>query len=350
MFLRLILFVLCGCIFVTGENNTFGYPLCQGLAYHFDGYTYIHVPSTGERLWSHCSFPNPFEDHQRCGRPQIKGRHFLCDPDKLILSEVSSKHIDQHLTELQRKTPAVCLNSKGESESFIVAIAVIDRILIPDIQSPNLCSNDCGRLEPYLDLSQRYPSSTEQDEIMRNFADNLRQEWSLGSCDNDVIILYCKEFNKVHVSAGSKASYYLTGSRAADLHGTFINYINEEGYQKGLEKGMLHMIESLRFTLRGFTLGHAIMIIHISTMICFCAGLYFYMFVRKTDIDVWGSRFPWVLSDLLIQLVTGIWFVRGMVLLLAKMSHHEKGLGLLWALGAACSGLSICIILYFASP
>ena len=68
-------------------NNTFGYPRCQGMSYDFDGYTFIQIPYTDTKLWSHCAFPNPLYDHKRCGRPEIKGRHYLCDPDKLVDSE-----------------------------------------------------------------------------------------------------------------------------------------------------------------------------------------------------------------------------------------------------------------------
>lgn len=84
---------LCICLRCEVVNNSFGYPLCQGLSYRFDGYTYIHVPGEDVRLWNHCSFPNPFVDHVLCGRPKIEGRHFLCDPDRLVKSEISSKYL-----------------------------------------------------------------------------------------------------------------------------------------------------------------------------------------------------------------------------------------------------------------
>lgn len=151
------------------------------------------------------------------------------------------------------------------------------------------------------------------------------------------------------MSSGSKASYYLTRSIATELQDTFINYINDEGFQKGLEKGLLHMIDSLKVSLRGFTLGHVIMVAHVSTMLCFGVGLYLYLFVRKDDVSVRDDKYPWALSDWLIQFVTGIWLVKKVVLVIAMMSHHEKGKGLMCALGAAFLGLFICLVLYIAS-
>ncbi|XP_053376098.1 uncharacterized protein LOC123534800 [Mercenaria mercenaria] len=329
-------------------NNSFGYPLCQGLSYHFEGYSYIHVPYTHERLWTQCSFPNPLVDHKLCGRPKINGRHFLCDPDKLIDSDNTGMFLDGQLRELQRKTSTLCVNTNGESESFIVAVAVIDKILIPDLQSPDLCSNECGRLEPYLDLELRYPSNTEQEEIMRNFADNLRLIWSLGSCYNDVIILYCREFNKVHVSAGLKASYYLTKDVVTDLQDTFIYYVNAEGFTNGLRQGLLHMIDSLRVTLRGFTPAHAIILVHVSTLLVVGTLLFLYLFVRKTDSNVWGYTYPWAISDLFLEFISGILFIRGIILAMAYISQ-SKGQGLLWALGAASVGVFTCFLLFLIS-
>jgi len=57
--------------------------------------------------------------------------------------------------------------------------------------------DECGQLHPPVASNQLYPSDDTQNEIMRIFADGLRSLWQLGSCDNDVIVLYCQEFNKV---------------------------------------------------------------------------------------------------------------------------------------------------------
>ncbi|XP_060608525.1 uncharacterized protein LOC132760550 [Ruditapes philippinarum] len=330
-------------------NNTFGYPQCQGMAYEFDGYTYMHIPYSNTRLWNQCAFPNPLHDHKLCGRPEINGRHYFCDPDKLMESEKPGAVIDGQLKELQRRTSTLCVNTNGEHESFIVAVAIIDRILIPDLNSSQLCSNECGRLEPYLDLTQSYPSFTEQQEIMRNFADNLRQKWSLGFCDNEVVIFYCREFNMVHISAGLKASQYLTKAVTDDLQDTFITYINVEGLQTGLELGLVHMISTLRTALRGFTYAHVIIIIHACTLLIVGVLLFLYFGVRKVDSDVWGYTYPWVITDWVLQFISGIWFVKAMITSMAFMSHHEKGDGLLWALGAACGATFLCFLLYFIS-
>lgn len=60
------------------------YVPCTGLQFRFDGYSYILDPVTDERVWSHCSFPNPIGDHALCGRPIKIGQYYLCDPDRLL--------------------------------------------------------------------------------------------------------------------------------------------------------------------------------------------------------------------------------------------------------------------------
>lgn len=59
------------------------------------------------------------------------------------------------------------------------------------------CINDCGEIQPTLNTTARSATSGELDAIMENFADQLRIGWGLGSCGNDVIILYAQDIDKV---------------------------------------------------------------------------------------------------------------------------------------------------------
>ena len=59
------------------------------------------------------------------------------------------------------------------------------------------CVNDCNELHPVLDQTNRTATEAEKDLLMEHFADSIRELWGLGSCDNDVIVFYCQELNKV---------------------------------------------------------------------------------------------------------------------------------------------------------
>lgn len=86
--MNILLLVILATAYVSG-NDPPTYLPCTGLKHHFDGYTYNLDTVTGEKVWTHCSFPSPFGDHARCGRPVTEGRYFLCDPDNLLDEEQS---------------------------------------------------------------------------------------------------------------------------------------------------------------------------------------------------------------------------------------------------------------------
>ena len=59
------------------------------------------------------------------------------------------------------------------------------------------CEDSCGRLLPRLNVSDPQLDDTQEDEVMRIFAHGLRAQWKMGSCGNDVIIVFYQEFGKV---------------------------------------------------------------------------------------------------------------------------------------------------------
>jgi hypothetical protein len=152
----------------------------------------------------------------------------------------------------------------------------------------------------------------------------------------------------VYVSAGRKAANYLPSTKINELRDIFSTYINQGGFQDGLEQGLLHMIASLRTAFRGFTTGHLIMVVHICTLIVTGTGLYLYLFVRNNHLAIWGRKLPWKISDGLLQAVTGLWIIKGVLLVMALISDG-KGNGMLYALAAAFGGLFLCIVIYVAS-
>jgi hypothetical protein len=66
------------------RGSVWGLAPCTDPGLEYRGYTYAVDAGTGERVWSHCDFPSPTADHERCGMAVTDGVHFVCDPDLLI--------------------------------------------------------------------------------------------------------------------------------------------------------------------------------------------------------------------------------------------------------------------------
>lgn len=72
-------------------KGSLGYTGCTDTSLNYQGYTYTIDPSTQQKVWSHCGFPNPSFDYTLCGLTYTSGEHFLCDPDGLLSSQLESK-------------------------------------------------------------------------------------------------------------------------------------------------------------------------------------------------------------------------------------------------------------------
>ena len=59
------------------------------------------------------------------------------------------------------------------------------------------CTNECGELHPELNTTLRSATQDEENRLMEHFANNIRALWGLGSCENDVLVFYCQQLNKV---------------------------------------------------------------------------------------------------------------------------------------------------------
>ena len=55
----------------------------------------------------------------------------------LIVSS-SGENIDLSLYNIQTNTSTVCVDEMGQKQSFLVAVLLINRIRMPDFQSPDL--------------------------------------------------------------------------------------------------------------------------------------------------------------------------------------------------------------------
>lgn len=84
------------CLLGVAMKGSLGYTGCTETSLNYQGYTYTIDPTTQQKVWSHCGFPNPSFDYALCGLTYTSGEHFLCDPDGLLSSQLESKNISQH--------------------------------------------------------------------------------------------------------------------------------------------------------------------------------------------------------------------------------------------------------------
>jgi hypothetical protein len=75
------------CLLLGVRSSSAQYSGCTDTSLNYQGYTYTIDPTTQEKVWSHCGFPNPSYDYALCGLTFTSGEHFLCDPDGLLTSQ-----------------------------------------------------------------------------------------------------------------------------------------------------------------------------------------------------------------------------------------------------------------------
>ncbi|XP_050410624.1 uncharacterized protein LOC126825159 [Patella vulgata] len=316
-----------------------GLPDCTDSWLDFRGYTYTVDPVTKEKVWSHCKFPNPTADLTRCGLPVSSGRGYICDPDGLLASSsTATVQINQQLIAIQQNTSTLCESSENQRQSYIVAVALVDRIRMADSRDATSCINDCNELQPTLNTTSRAPTDQEIDTMMANFANSLRSSWKLGACENDVIVFYSKEYNRVYTSVGAKATQYLSGSKLSSLHDTFLWYVN----QGRIEEGLRLFVEEIRTNLRSLTPAHIILIINIVAVGLLVVFLVFFLHLSDVELNVWGREKQWFVMDVIVKLVTGVWVIQG---LFYAISHILDKVSI-WVAAICTIAAAGCIAIY----
>lgn len=331
-FLPAILVVLI----VSGEVTP--YTRCGNETQNFVGYTYLTDTVTSEKLWSHCKFPNPKYDAALCGIDRSTDQHYVCDPDRLITSQVLA--VDRALKAIQEQTTTQCTAPHGEVQSFIVAMALIDRIRIPDFTSENLCINNCGQIQPDATTSQGGITADQKNAIMENFAIHLRAEWGMGACGNDVIMLYCQEFDMLYVTAGYAAGSLVTDAVIADIASTFSSY-KSAGY---IAEGLLVISEKLRVTLRSITPAHVLLILNMIGLFALGVGLFFFLYHRDLEHNVWGREGIWRVVGVIVYCLSGVWLVKALLYVVVYTSVKTPYAGIIAALMAA--SVMVAIVVY----
>lgn len=263
------------------------------------------------------------------------GYHFLCDPEYMVTAQADA--VDLALKMIQTNTTRQCYSSSGTSESFIVAVALVDRIRIPDLSGTS-CINTCGELYPTLDTSVRSPTDAEKSAAMENFANYLRSGWDLGSCENDVIIFYSQNLSMVHVSVGERATSVVTSDVVTSIKSTFLSYKQ----QGRLGEGLLVIAEELRLVLRGVTAAHVLLIVNMITLVAFGAFLIAFLQFRNLDYNVWGREKFWKGLEIFFYVISGVWLINGLLYGVIYVSNKAP----YWAILIAGFFGMACIVLY----
>ncbi|KAK3082828.1 hypothetical protein FSP39_006565 [Pinctada imbricata] len=328
----LLVIIVVGASFCGSQQ----YDACSDPTQEFQGYTYTTDAATGDKIWSHCGFPNPMFDYSRCGLSYTSGNHYICDPDSLISNQVEA--VDLALQMIETNTSTVCYGADDSKESYRVGVALINRIRIPDVSSGTTCINTCGEIHPEMNTTARSPTQGEKELIMKNFVDYLRTGWAMGSCGNDVVIFYSQELDMVEVSVGYKASSLVTDSIISYIKSTFITYKNNGRTADGL----LIIAEKLRTTLRSITPAHILLILNMVAIVILTAFLVFFLHFRSVEFNAWGREGPWKLVDYAFYFLSGVWLVDGLLFSVIYISNKAPYLAVLFSGVMAL----VCIILY----
>ncbi|XP_062598680.1 uncharacterized protein LOC134260111 [Saccostrea cucullata] len=288
-------------------GSCYGYTGCTDTSLQYQGYTYTIDPTTQQKVWSHCGFPNPSFDYALCGLAFTSGEHFLCDPDGLLTSQIDA--IDLALRNIQANTSTLCTSADGSSESFTVSIALINRTRIADFSSASLCINNCGELQPGTNLTASSLSDGQKTAIAENFGDYLRTGWRFGSCGNDVVIFYAQDLNKVHVAVGYKATSLVTSDVIDYIKNTFVSYKSNGK----LAEGLLVIAEKLRITLRGVTPAHVLLILNMIVVVLTAVFLVFFLHLRSVEFNAWGREGLWKIPEYFFYFISGVWMINGLL-------------------------------------
>ncbi|ESO97763.1 hypothetical protein LOTGIDRAFT_152859 [Lottia gigantea] len=328
-------------LLVTLTDISIGLQRCSDTWLDFKGYTYSVDPVSKKRIWSHCKFPNPTADSSRCGFPVDTSRPgYICDPDGIISSSNNAMiQINQQLIAIQKNTSTLCDSTEKQRQSYIVSIALIDEMRIADLQDASSCINDCNEIQPTLNTTVRQPTEGEVDKMVTNFADSLRVSWALGACDNDVVIFYSKHFNKVYTSVGSKASSFLSESKLAALHSSFLENVNNGK----LEDGLLLLVDEVRTNLRSFTPAHILVVVNVVIIVLVVLFFTFFLHMSDVELNVWGNEKQWAVLDIIIKFITGVWFLNFMFLGIGNTLYRLN----IWA-SLVCLAAAIgCIVIVY---
>jgi len=152
-------------------------------------------------------YPNPWINPTPCGS---KYRSYICDPNR-ILSDNDASQLDVKLHSVVSDTKCPCATytcSSQRNDGYKIGIAVMKSF-----------SDDAQFYDQNTQL-QREQSREQMQVILdkaRQIAFDIRKNWNMGICDEDVIILYSRDDDVVFTVTGAVARMKLTDKLVADI-------------------------------------------------------------------------------------------------------------------------------------
>ncbi|CAM1302831.1 Uncharacterised protein g3385 [Pycnogonum litorale] len=163
---------------------------CIPLRLIFNVWTFVLVLCQSEyKLWLKVDYPNPSLEPSACGR--INPSH-ICDPDRLMLSSEVNE-LDKVISNLKSANDCGC-------------------------DDKSTCSRNSSYIEGFplkIALLQNISIVTNLQDDGQEFADYLRRKWTLGTCDDSVVILFVEAYHKGFLSIGDDT---VNGDRLKDLN------------------------------------------------------------------------------------------------------------------------------------
>ena len=124
----------------------------------------------------------------------------------------------------------------------------------------------------------------------------------------------------------------------------FEQNLHRHDFQTGLLFAISNLANSLRIAMRATTIAHALIISNLVVSFLFGAWFFYYLFIRKLETNVWGQEKPFQFLEWVVQAVTGIWFIKYILISLTQVSNSKTGL--IYAFILAGCAFIMCFVLY----
>ncbi|XP_064612920.1 uncharacterized protein LOC135476730 [Liolophura sinensis] len=318
--------VAIGLLLLIFSSSILGYPDCRYPDFRSTGYTYTVDRNTPAKTWSFCNFPNPKYDHALCGMPEIDGYHYLCDPENL-LSQTDALSVDNALKTLVNDTNinALCVNNNAQAERVVMTVILIDNIRVPDLSTDMTCVNDCGEVQPTLNVSQRSARMEEIDAAVVTFADGVRSHLNLGHCENDVVVVYSQRYHRIYTSIGYAVGTLIHPDVVSELNVKFIE--DSLSGNNSFTAAMVRLVGAYRSQFRPALTPAQILLLLTLLLAGALAGVlmaaaYVSPNMKTVDIDVWGENTTCRVFRITLYIFTGVWILHLIVYIVYYIEQY----------------------------
>ncbi|XP_064620335.1 uncharacterized protein LOC135483396 isoform X2 [Lineus longissimus] len=180
---------------------------------------------TGEaaaKTYNARTFPSPMLKPTECGMGNNKS--FVCDPD-YILHRLQATQLNDLIRSKTKSFRCTCKDDCTDySDKYAMMVAIVTRV----------------------DVAQN-ASMEERKLAVDQFAKDLQERgWAGGNCQNDIVIVLCKEYKMMHAVSGKRIRNFLSD-------GCLVTMINEssalltDGFY---HKGVYDFVKALSLNIR----------------------------------------------------------------------------------------------------